>query len=41
MNLFIFDWSGVISDDRKPVYEANTRLLRERGLKILTFDGLN
>jgi len=38
MNLFIFDWSGVISDDRKPVYEANTRLLRERGLKILTFD---
>ncbi|MBI4163720.1 MAG: HAD family hydrolase [Candidatus Aenigmarchaeota archaeon] len=24
----IFDWSGVISDDRKPVYEANMSLLR-------------
>lgn len=28
----IFDWSGTISDDRKPVYEANCRLCRSLGI---------
>ncbi len=32
----IFDWSGTISDDRKPVYESNMRLLKSYGKE--TFD---
>ena len=28
----IFDWSGVISDDRKPVYEANKAVLDKYGV---------
>ncbi len=27
IKLIIFDWSGVISDDRQPVYEANMKIL--------------
>lgn len=36
--LIIFDWSGVISDDRPPVYEANMRLLEIHGRKRVTFE---
>jgi HAD superfamily hydrolase (TIGR01509 family) len=38
INLFIFDWSGVVSDDRLPVYEANMQVLREYGKPVITFD---
>ncbi len=38
MGLLIFDWSGVISDDRKPVYEANMRILREYGRPTYSFE---
>ena len=31
VQLVIFDWSGVISDDRKPVYEANCEVMRSYG----------
>jgi phosphoglycolate phosphatase len=30
-NVFVFDWSGVVSDDRRPVYEANMRMLQTLG----------
>jgi phosphoglycolate phosphatase len=36
--VLIFDWSGVISDDRLPVYEANMRLYEDHGLKRISFD---
>jgi len=36
--LFIFDWSGVISDDRQPVYEANMRLLEDYGRPRMSFE---
>lgn len=29
IDIFCFDWSGVISDDRKPVYESNMRILEK------------
>ncbi len=35
--IVIFDWSGVISDDRPPVYEANMMLLKKYGKKRITF----
>ena len=38
IELVIFDWSGVISDDRPPVYEANMRLLEKYGKPRMTFD---
>lgn len=34
----IFDWSGTISDDRIPVYEANRRLLLKFNRPILPFE---
>ena len=37
INLFIFDWSGVISDDRWPVYEANMRVFEDYGKPRLSF----
>lgn len=37
INLFIFDWSGVISDDRKPVYETTARVLAQYGKPVLPF----
>ncbi|MBI4359822.1 MAG: HAD family hydrolase [Candidatus Jacksonbacteria bacterium] len=37
INLFIFDWSGVISDDRKPVYETTARVLTKYGKSVLPF----
>lgn len=38
IKLVIFDWSGTISDDRKPVFEANTRMMVDHGLVPLPFD---
>jgi phosphoglycolate phosphatase-like HAD superfamily hydrolase len=35
--LLITDWSGVISDDRMPVYEANMRVLEAHGMQRMTF----
>jgi phosphoglycolate phosphatase len=37
-SLIIFDWSGVISDDRKPVYTANNELLKHYGKPTFTFE---
>lgn len=37
-DLYIFDWSGVISDDRAPVYRANIRILRDYGKPTMTFE---
>ena len=37
-DVFGFDWSGVISDDRKPVYEANKRVVGSFGVAIPPFD---
>lgn len=38
IRLFLFDWSGTISDDRKPVYEANRRMRVGYGVPTVTFD---
>lgn len=38
INAFIFDWSGVISDDRAPVYEANMQILRDYEKPTMTFE---
>lgn len=38
IKMIIFDWSGVISDDRRPVYESNMRVLEAHGKKRLTFE---
>lgn len=35
--VIIFDWSGVISDDRLPVYESNMRLLEKYGKSRISF----
>ncbi len=33
-----FDWSGVLSDDRMPVYQANMRLMEHFGLPTMSFE---
>lgn len=33
VKLVIFDWSGVISDDRRPVYEANKIVVEKHGVE--------
>jgi phosphoglycolate phosphatase len=38
IRLAIFDHSGVLSDDRPPVYEANMVLLQRRGTNRITFE---
>lgn len=38
IEVFAFDWSGVLSDDRRPVHEANMRLLVHFGLPRMTFE---
>ncbi|MBR9703870.1 HAD family hydrolase [Candidatus Pacearchaeota archaeon] len=38
LELFIFDHSGVLSDDRRPVYEANMMLLKDYGKDRITMD---
>jgi phosphoglycolate phosphatase len=35
---FVFDWSGVISDDSKPVYEANMMLLDDHRRERISFE---
>jgi beta-phosphoglucomutase-like phosphatase (HAD superfamily) len=37
IKLYIFDWSGTLSDDRRPVYEANMRVLVAYGKQRMTF----
>lgn len=37
-NLFIFDWSGTISDDRRPVYEANQRMSAHWGIPPISYE---
>ncbi len=37
LRLFVTDWSGVISDDRKPVYETNMQMLERRGKPRMSF----
>lgn len=32
IDLFCFDWSGVISDDKSPVHETTMRILEEEGI---------
>lgn len=36
--VLVCDWSGVISDDRLPVYEANMRLLESYGMSRVSFE---
>ena len=38
VRLLTFDWSGVISDDRPPVYEANMRMLEMYGKQRMSFE---
>ncbi len=38
IDIVIFDWSGVISDDRKPVYEANMALLKHFKKPVMSFE---
>jgi phosphoglycolate phosphatase len=38
IRLITTDWSGVISDDRKPLHETNMRVLDAHGKSRLTFD---
>lgn len=38
IELAIFDWSGVISDDRRPVYKASMRVLRDYKKQIMSFE---
>ncbi len=38
LNTIIFDWSGTISDDRYPVYEANKRVLRNYKIELNPFE---
>ena len=38
IDLVTFDWSGVISDDRLPVYRANTALLERYGKPTMSFE---
>lgn|GEM_PF-785243 len=37
-DVFVFDWSGTLSDDRKPVYSANMAMLEKFGIEKMTFD---
>ncbi len=38
IKLFVFDWSGTISDDRKPVYEADISILEDCTKKRISFE---
>jgi len=38
LQLFLFDWSGTTSDDRKPVFEANRRMRLGYGVPPVSFD---
>lgn len=36
--LYIFDWSGTLSDDRRPVYVANMRVLSDYGKETMPYE---
>lgn len=38
VKLVVFDWSGVISDDRKPVYAAGMKMLKHFNKPIMSFE---
>lgn len=38
LEFLVCDWSGVISDDRKPVFEANQRMFEKRGIARETME---
>jgi phosphoglycolate phosphatase len=38
IKLIATDWSGVVSDDRMPVYLANQEMLKLRGLPLFSFE---
>jgi HAD superfamily hydrolase (TIGR01549 family) len=38
VKVIAFDWSGTISDDRKPVYSANMKLLDDYGIPKMSFE---
>ncbi len=38
IDIVVFDWSGVISDDRMPVFEAIMRMLERYGKPAMQFD---
>lgn len=38
IEILVFDWSGVISNDASPVYEANMMLLEDHGRKRINFE---
>ena len=38
IELFVFDWSGTISNDARPVYESNIRILEKYGKKKFSFE---
>lgn len=38
IEVVVSDWSGVLSDDRLPVYEADMRLMQHFGLTRIPFD---
>lgn len=38
LQLFLFDWSGTISDDRRPVFEANRRMRLGYGIPTVSFE---
>ncbi len=38
IELLIFDWSGTISDDRKPVHYANNKMLTDYGKHAISFE---
>lgn len=38
IQLFLFDWSGTISDDRMPVYETNHRMRLGYGIPEVSFE---
>ena len=38
IKLVVFDWSGTVSDDIRPVYETYARMAEKFKLKVLSFD---
>src|SRR3989338_9180908 len=38
INLFVFDWSGTISDDRMPIYESNMKVFNLYKIPRIPFD---
>ncbi|MEK7155538.1 MAG: HAD hydrolase-like protein [Patescibacteria group bacterium] len=38
LQAILCDWSGVISDDRRPVYETGSRMMEHFGLERMTYE---